>query len=77
MKPKHMKILGKMIQSEDEGTDCRELNETELAHLLDEGFIEEHRWSEKIPHGIMDCSDYVVTDAGRDAYFQWQTETVR
>lgn len=66
---KHMKFLGKLIQSEVTGSDCRDPNPNECAYLLDQGFIAEVRWGEQSAFGHIDFSEYKVTDLGREAYF--------
>lgn len=67
------KKIGKMIGSEDDGNHY-DLPELYAPKLLDSGFIELRRWSERIDTMIVSFSAYFTTLKGREAYKEWKNE---
>lgn len=66
-----LKKIGKMIGSED-GGDQYNLPELYAPKLLDSGFIELRRWSERTKTMIVSFSAYFTTPKGREAYKEWK-----
>jgi len=64
--------LGKLLASQTDSGEEYEIPERFIPALLDLDYIELSRWTERTHLGVITCSEYVVTQKGSEAYFEWR-----